>query len=126
MIILFDFQFTYSTRLTILNKIRPHQKVLFSIITYWFNLPLQMPRRKIQYDQVVPSKNEWPIVKLAKHRAEFVQHVADESMTELLGSGKSLRELLETTLYKEKLRIRANPWLRNEGPGRQSAARSNA
>jgi len=69
-----------------------------------------MPRRKIQYDQVVPSKNEWPIVKLAKHRAEFVQHVADDSMAELSAKGKSIREVLETTLYKEKLRIRANPW----------------
>jgi len=69
-----------------------------------------MPRRKIQYDQVVPSKNEWPIVKLAKHRAEFVQHVADDSMAELSAKGKSIREVLETTLYKEKLRIKANPW----------------
>ncbi len=69
-----------------------------------------MARRKIKYDQVVPRKNEWPVVKLAKHRQEFVQRVTDESMFELTSDGKSIHEQLETTLYKEKLRIRANPW----------------
>ncbi|MCP4459367.1 MAG: glycerol-3-phosphate acyltransferase [Cytophagales bacterium] len=69
-----------------------------------------MAKRKIQYDQVVPRKNEWPIVKLAMNRPEFVQRVADESMAELTAKGKSIHEQLETTLYKEKLRIRANPW----------------
>lgn len=69
-----------------------------------------MARRKIKYDQIIPQKNEWPIVKLAKHRPEFIQRVTDTSMYELASKGKSIHDQLETTLYKEKLRIRANPW----------------
>ena len=69
-----------------------------------------MARKKVRYEQIIPRKNHWPIVKLSKHRAEFIQLVADESMKELTSKGKSIHEQLETTLYKEKLRIRANPW----------------
>jgi len=69
-----------------------------------------MARTKVRYEQILPRKSQWPIVKLSKHRAEFIQRVADESMKELTAKGKSIREELETTLYKEKLRIKANPW----------------
>lgn len=69
-----------------------------------------MARTKVKYDQVVPRKNEWPIIKLAKRRQEFIRRVTDESVRNLTGKGKSIHEQLETTLYKEKLRIRANPW----------------
>ena len=69
-----------------------------------------MARKKVRYEQIIPRKNHWPIVKLSKHRAEFIQQIGDESMKGLTSKGKSIHEQLETTLYKEKLRIRANPW----------------
>jgi glycerol-3-phosphate O-acyltransferase len=53
-------------------------------------------------------------VKLARERKEFVKKVAELSEERILGLiGKNpeiLKEELETTLYREKLRIKQNPW----------------
>lgn len=69
---------------------------------------------KHRYDPIIPSKEEWPVVKLARERKEFVKKVADLAETRVLGlTGKNpdiLKEELETTLYREKLRIKQNPW----------------
>lgn len=69
---------------------------------------------KHRYDPIIPSKDEWPVVKLARERKEFVKKVADLSQSRVLGlTGKNpdiLKEELETTLYREKLRIKQNPW----------------
>jgi len=69
---------------------------------------------KHRYDPIVPSKEEWPVVKLARERKEFVKKVADLAESRVLGlTGKTpeiLKEELETTLYREKLRIKQNPW----------------
>ncbi|GAA0878499.1 hypothetical protein GCM10009119_14670 [Algoriphagus jejuensis] len=69
---------------------------------------------KHRYDPIIPSKNEWPVVKLARERREFVKRVADLAEARVLGlTGKNpdiLKEELETTLYREKLRIKQNPW----------------
>lgn len=54
------------------------------------------------------------MVKLARERKEFVKKVAKLSEERILGLiGKNpeiLKEELETTLYREKLRIKQNPW----------------
>lgn len=69
---------------------------------------------KHRYEPIIPSKEEWPVVKLARERREFVKKVADLSESRVLGlTGKNpdiLKEELETTLYREKLRIKQNPW----------------
>lgn len=69
---------------------------------------------KHQYDPILPKKDEWPVVKLSKNRKEFVRKVADASKKSVLeitaGNMDLLREELETTLYREKLRIKQNPW----------------
>lgn len=69
---------------------------------------------KHRYDPIIPSKEEWPVVKLARERKEFVKKVADLAESRVLGlTGKNpeiLKEELETTLYREKLRIKQNPW----------------
>ncbi|RIW16379.1 glycerol-3-phosphate acyltransferase [Algoriphagus lacus] len=69
---------------------------------------------KHRYDPIIPSKEEWPVVKLARERKEFVKKVADLAESRILGlTGKNpeiLKEELETTLYREKLRIKQNPW----------------
>jgi glycerol-3-phosphate O-acyltransferase len=69
---------------------------------------------KHQYDPILPKKDEWPVVKLARERKEFVKKVAELSEERILGLiGKNpdiLKEELETTLYREKLRIKQNPW----------------
>lgn len=69
---------------------------------------------KHKYDPILPKQAEWPVVKLARERKEFVKKVADQAEKRVLKStGKDpdiLKEELETTLYREKLRIKQNPW----------------
>lgn len=70
---------------------------------------------KHEFDPILPRKSEWPIVKLSKNRKAFINKVALESRDRILalkgGSADSLREKLETTLYRERMRIKQNPWL---------------
>jgi len=69
---------------------------------------------KHQYAPILPKKDEWPVVRLARERKEFVKKVAElseERILELIGKNPEiLKEELETTLYREKLRIKQNPW----------------
>lgn len=69
---------------------------------------------KHKYEPILPKKDEWPIVKLSKNRKEFINKVAGASRDKILAltadNGELLREELETTLYRERLRIKQNPW----------------
>ncbi|MBS9523941.1 1-acyl-sn-glycerol-3-phosphate acyltransferase [Litoribacter ruber] len=70
---------------------------------------------KHKYAPILPQKDEWPVVKLSKHRKEFIKAVALAARNRIIAlTGNNmeiLREELETTLYREKLRIKQNPWL---------------
>lgn len=69
---------------------------------------------KHRYEPIIPSKDEWPVVKLARERKDFVKKVAELAESRVLGlTGKNpdiLKEELETTLYREKLRVKQNSW----------------
>jgi glycerol-3-phosphate O-acyltransferase len=69
---------------------------------------------KHKYAPILPKKDEWPVVKLSKSRKDFVKRVSEASQKSILqitnGNVDLLREELETTLYREKLRIKQNPW----------------
>lgn len=69
---------------------------------------------KHKYTPILPQKDEWPVVKLSKSRKEFIKTVAETSkkaILEITGNNTDLiKEELETTLYREKLRIKQNPW----------------
>ncbi|TVP51208.1 MAG: glycerol-3-phosphate acyltransferase [Mongoliibacter sp.] len=69
---------------------------------------------KHKYDPILPQKDEWPVVKLSKSRKEFIKTVAEASKKSILQITNNnidlLKEELETTLYREKLRIKQNPW----------------
>lgn len=69
---------------------------------------------KHRYAPILPSKDEWPVVKLARERKEFVKKISDLSekrIVNLTGNNPDIiREELETTLYREQLRIKQNPW----------------
>ncbi len=67
---------------------------------------------KPQYSEIIPDAKEWPIVNLSKYRNEFIEQVSDKAYEHVLerAEGGSLREELELTVYKEKLRMKANPW----------------
>jgi glycerol-3-phosphate O-acyltransferase len=69
---------------------------------------------KHKYEPILPQKDEWPVVKLSKSRKDFVKTVAEnskKSILEITGNNMDLlKEELETTLHREKLRIKQNPW----------------
>jgi glycerol-3-phosphate O-acyltransferase len=70
-----------------------------------------MRRKKVRYSEIVPNKNEWPIVKLSRERKEFIDEVTKETYNHLVNSKNgSLREEIEMTIHREKLRMKANPW----------------
>lgn len=72
-----------------------------------------MRRQKVRYSEIIPRTREWPIYQLSRNREEFLSEVVEESHGNVLAmrKGKSLREELETTVYREKLRMKTNPWL---------------
>ena len=70
-----------------------------------------MTKKKVRYSEIVPNKNDWPIVQLSKNRKKFIQDVADKVYEDILRNKRApLREEIEMTIHREKLRIKANPW----------------
>lgn len=69
---------------------------------------------KKKYDPVHPGGiNKWPIVVLSQNREEFVREVAKESIARIkliTPNRAALIEEIETTLFREKQRIKRNPW----------------
>ncbi len=65
------------------------------------------------YEPILPRRKEWPVVRLSKNRKEFIETVIQLSVTKLQGrapDSAALIDELEATLYKERLRIRQDPW----------------
>ncbi len=65
------------------------------------------------YSPILPKTAQWPVVQLSKNRKDFIKAVAEDSISKILlsHSGKgALIEEIETTLYREQLRIKQNPW----------------
>ena len=70
-----------------------------------------MTKKKVRYSEIVPNKNDWPIVQLSKNRKKFIQDVAHKVYEDILRNKRApLREEIEMTIHREKLRIKANPW----------------
>lgn len=69
-------------------------------------------KAKKKYKPILKNADTWPVMQMAKKRKEFVQLVSEESFEKLmdLPRGKSLQEELEMTVYREKQRVRVNPW----------------
>nr|WKN38492.1 1-acyl-sn-glycerol-3-phosphate acyltransferase [Tunicatimonas sp. TK19036] len=75
---------------------------------------MQRPTTKNKsYEPILPKRKEWPVVKLSRSRKSFVDTVIRNSnakLHEMAPDVNSLVDELEATLYKEKYRIRENPW----------------
>lgn len=71
-----------------------------------------MAGKQRKYSEIIPRKQQWPIVLLARDRKQFVEEVSKEAFDNLkkITRGKTLREELERTIYREKIRVKANPW----------------
>ncbi len=70
-------------------------------------------KSKRKYEPILPGPREWPVVQISKNRKEFVQEVSDIAFERIKNTTRNktaLIEELETTLFKEKARIRENPW----------------
>ncbi len=66
-----------------------------------------------QYEPILPKRKEWPVVQLSRQRKEFIDTVVQNSVSKLQETASTIDLLvdeLETTLYKEKYRVRENPW----------------
>ncbi|MGK7395461.1 MAG: 1-acyl-sn-glycerol-3-phosphate acyltransferase [Candidatus Cyclobacteriaceae bacterium M3_2C_046] len=75
--------------------------------------PVEKVDTKKHYDPILPGPGDWPVVQLSQRRKQFVEEVVEEAMKRI----KSMRpkkhqlvEELEVTQYKERLRIKQNPW----------------
>ena len=70
-------------------------------------------KRTISGYEPILTRKHWPVVQMSRQQDKFVQEVINESMMRLLESASKLEDLvdeLETTLFRERLRIRRNPW----------------
>ncbi len=76
---------------------------------------MRFTKRKKDKDSFEPilSPSQWPVVQLSKNRKEFIDSVTEEGVSRLksIKTNKfKLIEELETTLFREKARIKKNPW----------------
>jgi len=70
-------------------------------------------RNKKLYEPIIPKTKEWPVVLLSRNRKQFIKEVSEESILRIKkgrNNKNSLLEEIETTLYREKQRIKRNPW----------------
>ncbi|WP_422360572.1 1-acyl-sn-glycerol-3-phosphate acyltransferase [Reichenbachiella sp.] len=76
--------------------------------------PLVLRRRnkKARYKPILKSTQNWPVMQMAKKRDEFIQLVVEESFDNMmsLGRGRTLREEIEMTAFREKQRAKKHPW----------------
>ena len=76
--------------------------------------PLVIRRRnkKSRYKPILKSTQNWPVVQMAKKRDEFIQLVVEESFDNMLAlsRGRTLREEIEMTAFREKQRAKNHPW----------------
>lgn len=76
-------------------------------------MKLKRYRSKRKYEPILPGPREWPVVQLSRNKKEFLKEVVEEAFERIKNNTRNktaLIEELETTLYKEKARIRQTPW----------------
>lgn len=68
---------------------------------------------KKRFPPILPGTRDWPVFQLSRNRKKFIETVIKETKTQIKKITKNrnaLIEEVELTLYKEKLRIKQNPW----------------
>lgn len=69
--------------------------------------------KKKSFKPILPGTKDWPVVQLSKNRKAFIQQVIDATLDKIVNDrkkGSEFREEIETVLYREKMRIKQNPW----------------
>ncbi len=65
------------------------------------------------YEPILPGPENWPVVRLSRNRKEFIEEVIQESfrrIKKLRNTPEMLQEEIEITMFRERLRIKENPW----------------
>ncbi len=63
------------------------------------------------YPHIIPEVKDWPIYKISKNRNSYIQELNKYTYDRLfVDNSLSREELLDKTIYLEKLRSRNNPW----------------
>ncbi len=65
------------------------------------------------YEPIIKRSKYWPVVQLSKNRKAFIEEVAKETLIQIKKmrpSKTQIVEEIETALYREKFRMRSNPW----------------
>lgn len=68
---------------------------------------------KKTYKPLIARAEYWPVMQLSRNRRSFIEEVTNASIERILEmkpTRAALVEELETTLHREKLRIKGNPW----------------
>ncbi len=71
------------------------------------------PYSKKTYDPILSGSKEWPVVQLSKNRKAFVEEVIEETIKVIKAKKpdyESLKEEIERTRFREKIRVEQNPW----------------
>ncbi|MEQ8927150.1 MAG: 1-acyl-sn-glycerol-3-phosphate acyltransferase, partial [Fulvivirga sp.] len=74
---------------------------------------IKSKKKRKNYKPILAGTKDWPVVRLANNRKQFIENVVEETFERMLESnpGKNeIREELQTTLHRELLRITKNPW----------------
>lgn len=77
------------------------------------NLAQKRKKTSNGYTPILPKGKQWPVMKLSRNQKEFIEQVIQASINRIREEAPTLESLideLETTLYRERLRIRQNPW----------------
>ena len=70
-----------------------------------------MKEDKQLYSQVIPDIEDWPIYKLSEDRKRFVQEIIEETLERFLKKpGDQLSDIIAKTIYRERIRIKEEPW----------------
>ncbi|MBR9997948.1 MAG: 1-acyl-sn-glycerol-3-phosphate acyltransferase [Cyclobacteriaceae bacterium] len=75
-------------------------------------LKLKKSRANV-YEPTLPGPENWPVVRLSRNRKEFIEEVIQESyhrIKQLRNTPEILQEEIEITMFRERLRIKENPW----------------
>ena len=60
---------------------------------------------------IIPDIRDWPIYKISENRAEFISNLNAYTRTRLFEDNNvTIEDLLDKTIYLEKLRVKNNPW----------------
>lgn len=70
------------------------------------------PKNK-KFKPILPGTSHWPVVQLSKDRKKFIAEVANQSVEDILAKNPTpalIIEEIESTMFREQLRIKRNPW----------------